>query len=1053
MWRPGARLPTQLAATSSPPPDEVSIGSFAVAGYLADLGPGSGRRSAPRSWLRSDAPQLSLDGDWRFRWAASCGGLGDEPAQPEFDDADWDVLPVPSHWVMYGGGVAGQDRDRYGRPIYTNVRYPFPVDPPYVPDDNPTGDYRRSFQLPKWDVERVLLRFDGVESIYRVWLNGVEIGVGKGSRLAQEFDVTGVVRAGPNVIMIRVSQWSSGSYLEDQDQWWLPGIFRSVTLLGRPAGAIDDVWLRTSWQSDGTGLIEAELTASAAALPITVEIPELSVVRSIAAPADVAPFRVGKVEPWSAESPRLYSAIVRSAGETVSLRIGFRTVAISGEAMTVNGAQVIFRGMNRHETHPLLGRVFDEDFARADLITMKQAGVNAIRTSHYPPHPRVLELTDELGFWVIDECDLETHGFVIDGWRGNPSADPRWREAYLDRMQRTVERDKNSASVIMWSLGNESGTGANLAAMSEWVHSRDPGRPVHYEGDAVAAYTDVYSRMYPNLIETEAIGGQTGHITACGPAEAARVRSKPFLLCEFAHAMGNGPGGMSEYDELVERYPRLHGGFIWEWRDHGLLSRTDDGVEYYAYGGDFGEIVHDGNFVMDGMVLPGGTPMPSLAEFAAVNAPIVFGLGGAALEVRNRYHTLSTEHLRFIAVTEVDGFTRTEVEVGLPIVTAGGRTTVELPGEALAAAGGQETWLTVRAELVRDAAWAPAGHVVAWKQFELTPSVALRQGPGPDEKPHLRHGAVGPRHGAEAHSEPSGGPLRLGPATFDRMTGRLERLFNLEIDGPRLEMWRAPTDNDRSAARGSYELGRPEDTGGEGVPGPSSADRWRRRGLDRLTHRLLGLEHDHDHLLVRIRSGAAASPQLVDVSYGWQLDGSDMRLDVDLTPSDNWDCTWPRVGIRLDLPRDLAYASWFGTGPAESYPDSRQAARVGRFSASIDDLNVRYSRPQETGHRAEVRTLEISDSSGVRMHLATLADAKGHRPGFTVSRYTPQEMDRARHPHELGRNQRTYLFIDDAVHGLGSRSCGIDVLPQHALWPSPRRFALVFRRPDGQPAS
>jgi len=509
---------------------------------------------------------------------------------------------------------------------------------------------------------------------------------------------------------------------------------------------------------------------------------------------------------------------------------------------------------------------------------------------------------------------------------------------------------------------------------------------------------------------------------------------------------------MSEYDELVERYPRLHGGFIWEWRDHGLLSRTEDGIEYYAYGGDFGEIVHDGNFVMDGMVLPSGTPMPSLAEFAAVNAPILFGLDGATLEVRNRYHTLSTDHLRFIAVTEVDGFTRTEVEVGVPIVTAGGRATVELPGESLASSG-QETWLTVRAELVRDAGWAPAGHVVASKQFELaSPTDARRQPRGPDEKPYPRHGHD-PRHSAGAHQETSDGPLRLGPATFDRMTGRLERLFDLEINGPRLEIWRAPTDNDRSAARGSYELGRPEDTGGEGVPGPSSADRWRTRGLDRLTHRLLGLEHDLDHLLVRIRSGAAASPQLVDVSYEWQLDGSDVRLDVDLTPSDNWDCTWPRVGIRLDLPRDLAHASWFGTGPAESYPDSRQAARVGRFSASIDDLNVRYSRPQETGHRAEVRTLEISDGSGVRLHLATLADAKGHRPGFTVSRYTPQEMDRARHPHELGRSERTYLFIDDAVHGLGSRSCGIDVLPQHALWPSRRRFALVFRRPDGQPAS
>ena len=723
--------------------------------------------------------------------------------------------------------------------------------------------------------------------------------------------------------------------------------------------------------------------------------------------------------------------------------------------MTVNGAQVIFRGMNRHETHPLLGRVFDEAFARADLITMKQAGVNAVRTSHYPPHPRVLELTDELGFWVIDECDLETHGFVVGGWRDNPSADPRWREAYLDRIRRTVERDKNSPSVIMWSLGNESGTGANLAAMSEWVHSRDPGRPVHYEGDAVAAYTDVYSRMYPNLVETEAIGGQTGHITACGPAEAARVRSKPFLLCEFAHAMGNGPGGMSEYDELVERYPRLHGGFIWEWRDHGLLSRTEDGIEYYAYGGDFGEVVHDGNFVMDGMVLPDGTPMPSLAEFAAVNAPIVFGLDGTALEVRNRYHTLSTDHLRFIAVTEVDGFARTEVELWVPIVAAGGRTTVVVPRDALAAARGQETWLTVRAELVagrRLGTGRPRRRLEAVRADATGGCPSTESGNRRKASPSSTARWVPGTAPALTLGRPAR-PLRLGPATFDRMTGRLERLFDLEIDGPRLEIWRAPTDNDRSAARGSYELGRPEDTGGEGVPGPSSADRWRTRGLDRLTHRLLSLEHDHDHLLVRIRSGAAASPQLVDVSYGWQLDGSDVRLDVDLTPSDNWDCTWPRVGVRLDLPRDVAHARWFGTGPAESYPDSRQAARVGRFSASIDDLNVRYSRPQETGHRAEVRTLEISDGSGVRLRLATLADADGHRPGFTASRHTPQEVDRARHPHELGRSQRTYLFIDDAVHGLGSRACGIDVLPQHALWPSPRRFALVFRRPDGQPAS
>ena len=1019
-----------------------------MARYLEDFGPGSGRRSTPRSWVRSDAPQVELNGDWRFRWAPSCQGLADDAAHADFDDSDWDVLPVPSHWVLYGGDTARRAGEyRYGRPIYTNVKYPFPVDPPYVPGENPTGDYRRAFEVPDWAVERVLLRFDGVESIYRVWLNGEEIGVGKGSRLVQEFDVTGVVRTGRNVIMVRVSQWSSGSYLEDQDQWWLPGIFRSVTLLGRPAGAIDDVWLRTSWRRDGTGLIEPELTASGAAFPVTIEIPELSVVHSFAAPEDVAPFSVGKVEPWSAESPRLYAAVVRSAAEALALRVGFRTVRISGDILTVNGAQVIFRGMNRHETHPQLGRVFDEDFARADLITMKRAGVNAIRASHYPPHPRLLELTDELGFWVIDECDLETHGFVVGGWRGNPSADPRWAEAYLDRMQRTVERDKNSASVIMWSLGNESGTGVNLAAMSDWVHQRDPGRPVHYEGDAVAAYTDVYSRMYPNLVETEAIGGRTGHITACAPAEAARVRSKPFLLCEFAHAMGNGPGGMSEYDELVERYARLHGGFIWEWRDHGLLARTEDGIEYYAYGGDFGEVVHDGNFVMDGMVLPDGTPMPSLAEFAAVNAPIVFSFDGTALEVRNRYHTLSTDHLRFVALTGVDGFRRTEVELSIPTVVAGGRTTVPLPAEALIAASSGETWLTVRAELGEDAPWAPAGHVVAWRQFELTPrSIALRQAQGTHDRPR-------PEPVDGPHAELAEGVLTLGPAIFDRMTGRLQRLFDLEIDGPRLELWRAPTDNDRSSARGSFELGRPEDTGGEGLPGPSSANRWRTRGLDRLTHRLVGLEHGDDRLLVRTRSGAAASPQLVDVSYRWQLDGYEVRLDVDITPSDNWDCTWPRVGIRLDLPPDLIRARWFGTGPAESYPDSRRAARVGRFEAGIDELNVRYSRPQETGHRADLRRLEISDGSGVRLNLGTFANAAGHRPGFSLTRHTPQQVDSARHPHELGPSERTFLFLDDAVHGLGSRACGIDVLPQHALWPSPRRFALVFRRPDRQPAS
>lgn len=309
--------------------------------------------------------------------------------------------------------------------------------------------------------------------------------------------------------------------------------------------------------------------------------------------------------------PRLYDAEISSAGETVRLRTGFRTVRIVGDSFEVNGRQVIFRGMNRHETHPVRGRVFDHDHARADMITMKRHNVNAIRTSHYPPHPEVLSLADELGFWVIDECDLETHGFVFTGWAKNPSDDSAWRNAYLDRIERTVERDKNHPCIVIWSLGNESGTGVNLAAMAQWVHARDPERPVHYEGDYTGAYTDVYSRMYPNLIETAAIGAEHGPLLECGPAEARRVRSKPFLMCEYVHAMGNGPGAIAEYDELTEAYPRLHGGFVWEWRDHGLLTHTEDGTPYYGYGGDFGEVVHDGNFVMDGMVLPNDEPTPA----------------------------------------------------------------------------------------------------------------------------------------------------------------------------------------------------------------------------------------------------------------------------------------------------------------------------------------------------------------------------------------------------------------------------------------------------------
>ena len=973
---------------------------------------------------------LSLNGDWRFRWSPVADGLDDAAADPDFDDTAWDMIPVPSHWVLPGASAKAQE-GRYGRPIYTNIRYPFPIDPPHVPDENPTADHRRTFELPDWSAERVLLRFDGVESVYRVWLNGIEIGVGKGSRLVQEFDITGVARPGNNVILVRVHQWSSMSYLEDQDQWWLPGIFRDVTVLGRPSGAVDDVWLRTEYAADGTGSIDPEIIASELAFPIVIQIPELGVEQRFVRAGEVGAFSVGQVEPWSAEVPRLYEARVRSVGEALSLRLGFRRIQIDGDVLSVNSRRVIFRGVNRHETHPVLGRMFDEQYARADLIMMKRAGINAIRTSHYPPYPRVLDLADELGFWVIDECDYETHGFEVCDWQGNPSDDPRWAECCLDRMARTVERDKNHPSVIIWSLGNEAGTGRNLAQMADWVRRRDPERPVHYEGDHTCAYTDIYSRMYPNYLETEAIGAERGFIFYLrNPADAERVRSKPFLMCEYVHAMGNGPGGMTIYDKLTERYPRLHGGFVWEWRDHGLLTRTPEGTEFYAYGGDFGEVLHDGNFVMDGMLLPDGTATPSLAEFTRVNQPILFDFDGRLVTVRNRYHTLSTEHLRFLAVKEVDGYPVVEAEVQVPAVAPGRKETVRLP-DGLVGPGNGETWLTMRAELAEATAWAERGHEVALGQWKLT---------GPGLVPKL------PGWPAAPSQQPQEKVVALGPAQFDAHSGRLLRLYGMDVDGPRLELWRAPTDNDRSSARGSFELGRPEETHGEGVPGPSSEQRWRERGLDRLVHRLDQIFHNHDQLFAVVRASAAGTNLFVDVTYQWRLtDG--LALLVSILPSPGWDCTWPRVGVRFDLPRELRHASWFGTGPNESYPDTRQAARVGRFAADIDELNVAYSRPQETGHRSELRSLVISDGTAERLRVSTWPNRDQHRPGFTLTAYTPQQLDRARHPYELGQSDRVYLFLDDAVHGIGSRACGVDVLPEHALWPGHRQFGLEFHQP------
>ena len=648
---------------------------------IPSYSPGAGALLPPRSHLADDSGVISLDGTWSFAhfrtdpdpFVDAERPWAEPPAEPVTGDID-----VPSHWVLREDGL-------YGRPAYTNVDFPFPVDPPYPPEENPVGDYRRSFDLPdSWGEGVVALRFDGVESQATVWVNGTWVGMARGSRLAHEFDVTDLVRPGANTITVRVHQFSSGSYLEDQDQWWLPGIFRSVSLRHLAPGAIEDLWIDTDYEAGvGYASVEARvLGAREASLVGRLDIGGVgSCLLALERGADGCyrseRLSLGDVRPWSANDPALYDAHVSIQGGDGlvsgdrSLRVGFRRVSIEGGVLTANGAPLTLNGVNRHEVRADEGRVFDDEWARADLVLMKSMGINAIRTSHYPPHPRLLDLADEIGLWVMLEGDIETHGFEGSGeWIDNPSDDPRWADAYLDRTMRAFERDKNHPSIMSWSLGNESGTGANLAACARWIHERTGGRAlVHYEGDHALEYTDIYSRMYPTLEEVAAVLDDSDlHAEVAVPTHVAaqvddaareRIRRAPYLMCEYLHAMGTGPAGALGYAAQMS-HPRHAGGFVWEWRDHALWRTLPDGRRALSYGGDFGEEVHDGNFVCDGLVDALSRPYAGTWAWVAAMAPDAPALAHAIAEAdsgsvgeRDRLRALA-DALLFPCVDEVN---------------------------------------------------------------------------------------------------------------------------------------------------------------------------------------------------------------------------------------------------------------------------------------------------------------------------------------------------------------------------------------------------------------
>jgi beta-galactosidase len=973
--------------------------------------PGGRGRLRGRAHLRSDAPALPLDGTWDFRYGTRADGsdLGAPTS-----------IEVPGLWQLQG----------HGAPQYTNVVYPIPMDVPHVPDENPTGHYSRTLAVPAdWAEQlaagaRILLRFQGVDSAAKVWIDGAEIGVTSGSRLTQEFDVTealaGSEERREHTLDVRVVQWSVNTYVEDQDMWWASGIFRSVDLLLRPVGGIHDLVTDADYDpATGQGTLTATAYgADGEIVPATVRVPALA----LEAAADGAAIAAGEVAPWSAEDPHLYEATVSTGAETVTLRLGFRRVEVDGEIFRVNGERIVFRGVNRHEADPVVGRTQHLENQDLDVALMKRHNLNAVRTSHYPPHQRFLELCDEAGLYVICEGDFESHGFHVDSTWGEdatgaaerPAADERFRELLCERTERFVLRDRNHSSIVMWSIGNEASTGPVTEAMIETVRATDPTRPVIYEQDYRAERVDVFSLMYPSHDETEQIGrrelspeyldklvGMLQHLgvdaDSFGTEEhPAPALSKPFLWIEYAHAMGNGAGALKEYMDLVHRYPALHGGFLWEWIDHGLVTTDAEGNRIYGYGGDFGERLHDGNFVADGLVLPDRTPSPALLDAKHHYSPVGLEVTARSATLTNRYAFRDLTGLR--AEVSLD-LQQSWQELALPELAPGAEAEVALPG-------GEHAAVTVRLVTREAEGPVPAGHEIVAASFVDVERLAAAS-PAPAA-------ALAPRQEAD-------GTWQVGPARLDDL-GRLVGLGELAIEHAGADLYRAPVDNERARTRYPLEA------------------RWKRIGLDVARRRLVGIEADGEQLVVRSRIGLDGNALGADVTERWRADADGVELAVTVSPSALWpaDLPLPRIGWTFALPSAPGEVEYEGFGPHESYPDTGGGTTFARRTATVEELQVPYVFPQENGNRAgTVRAVLRGGSAAGGLELRAPEGL-----GLAVRPWSTAELDARAHDGALRRDGRTWVTLSAALHGVGSAACGPEPLPQHVLTAREESFRL-----------
>jgi beta-galactosidase/evolved beta-galactosidase subunit alpha len=1005
---------------------------------------------AAGGWGQSSRFRM-LNGRWRFCYLdAPCAGPAGF-AETEFDDSSWDDITVPGHWQLQG----------YGRPHYTNVIYPFPTDPPRVPSENPTGLYRREFVIPEgWVDRQVILHFAGVDSMFTVWVNGREVGMSKGSRLPAEFDITDAVTPGRNLLAVRVLQWSDASYIEDQDMWWLSGIFRDVYLLALPRVAIFDYSVRTHLGDEGpAGRLEVAVSlrnfggSDAPGTRVRARLlgsdGQSVLRRAVSAKADVPAGGKATVElsadvadvlRWSAEEPHLYTLVLSSidaegnALEHVAGKVGFRRIERRGNVFLVNGTAVKLKGVNRHDNDPDLGRAVTYERMLRDVLLMKRHNINTVRTSHYPNDPRFLDLCDTYGLYVIDECDLECHGMGSRGFH-ELSDNEEWTEAYVDRMRRMVQRDRNHPCVIMWSLGNESGGGSNFQAMAAEARRLDPAGLIHYESDPEYRDSDVFSLMYPSLDTIRCIAdGSPVPRWGRDDLPPELFADKPFFCCEYAHAMGNGPGGLKEYWDLFYAHEQLMGGCVWEWADHGLRRQTADGRDYFAYGGDFGDEPNDGNFVCDGLVFPDRTPSPGLIEYKKVIEPVLVeaeDLKEGRVRITNRYDFISLDHLAMSWEVSADGKVAQSGQMRMPKVAPGRSRAVtipyELPSRPQAAA---EYFLTIRFALAAATAWAPAGHEVAWAQFPL-PVRTRRQAVS----------AVSSMPPIECREEAEG-LLLSGPdfqIAFDRLLGRIASWTRggrpVMHAGPRLNFWRATTDNDR---------------GGDGM-----ARKWRQARLHELQHRVDSVTWERlGDQAVAVRVVSRIAPPVLSIGFECEYDyvvygSGDVIVQVQGRPcGGEFPPALPRIGLQMTVPGDLDNVRWFGLGPGEAYPDSKQAGWTGEFAASVDDLYTPYVFPQENGNRSDVRWLSLTASHGAGLLAAGMPTMN-----FSVHRCTTMDLEDARHTVEVPRRDELTLNLDYRQRPLGTASCGPGPWETYELKPEEFRFAVRLRCYDADAGS